>query len=306
MRIASLNTQNMRLLPNRELGRLHGAWDSDDPEDPRLDPIDRRLTADLLAGIDADLVALQEVFDLATLEHFHARYLLPTGTRPYPERVCLPGNDGRGLDLAVLSRRKLGAVRSHAALTPGDLGLELPEGVDPEMPIFRRDCLMVEVGALTLFITHFKSPYPDEATAWRTRHLEALATRALIEKHFDDPAEALWLILGDLNEPDDSELPLPRATAPLEHGFSVDLMARIPRPERWTYYDPHSARYHCPDVLLASRALAARYPDAVPRILRKGLGTEAASYQGERLPGIGRHRPHASDHAAVAIDLPGL
>lgn len=306
MRIASLNTQNMRLLPNREVGQLHGAWDSDDPEDPSLDRIDRRLTAEILHEADADLIALQEVFDFATLEHFHARYLLASGARPYPHRVCLPGNDGRGLDVAILSRRALGEVRSHATLTPGDLGLRLPEGVDPEMPVFRRDCLTAEVGALTLFVTHFKSPYPDEAASWRTRSLEAQATRALIERRFDDPSRALWLILGDLNEPDDPQLALPRATAPLEQGFSVDLMARMPRPERWTYFDPHSGRYHCPDAMLASPALAARYPDAVPRILRKGLGEEAARFAGARLKGVGFHRPHASDHAAVVIDLPGL
>ena len=27
---------------------------------------------------------------------------------------------------------------------------------------------------------------------------------------------------------------------------------------------------------------------------------------GDRLPGVGYHRPHASDHAAIAIDFDGL
>ncbi|KFE36240.1 endonuclease/exonuclease/phosphatase family protein [Thioclava atlantica] len=308
MRLASFNMQNLRLLENGGAARLHGAWDSDDLEDegpPGLDRTDRRLAAELLAEIDADVVALQEVFDLPTLEAFHDDYLLATGTRPYPERHCLPGNDGRGLDVALLSRRPVVRVQSHASLTPGALGIEMPEGVDPEMPVFRRDCLLVQVGALTLFLCHFKSPYPDPDAAWRTRSLEALAARRLIERIFADPAEELWLIVGDLNEPTTEE-GAPRAIAPLEGGFSADLMARIPRPDRWSYFDPHSGLYHCPDALLASPALARHYPEAVPRILRKGLGTEAARFRGERLPGVGDHRPHASDHAAVVIDLPGL
>jgi len=40
--------------------------------------------------------------------------------------------------------------------------------------------------------------------------------------------------------------------------------------------------------------------------VREGLGRESARYRGPRLAGVGTHRPHASDHAALAIDLEGL
>ena len=304
MQIATLNVQNMRLLKAGDTPYLHGAWDSDDPESQACDPIDRRLTAALLAEVDADVVALQEVFDLATLEYFHDTYLRKAGME-YPHRVCLPGNDGRGLDVALLSRRPVVGVKSHAAVTPADLSLEVPDGVDPAQPIFRRDCLRVTVGELTLFVVHFKSNYPDRAVAWRTRRLEAQALRTIVERSFDRPDEALWLIAGDLNEPD-GNMGAARAIHPLEDGFSVDLLQRIPEAERWTYFDVHSGRYHCPDALLASDALGRRWPDAVPMILRKGLGREAARFDGARFEDVGEHRPHASDHAAVFIDLKGL
>ena len=53
-------------------------------------------------------------------------------------------------------------------------------------------------------------------------------------------------------------------------------------------------------------ALSRSWPDAVPRVLRAGLGRDAERYAGRRLPGTGLHRPHASDHAALMIEFPGL
>lgn len=306
MRIATLNVQNLRLESNDGRSLLHGAWDSDDPEEEGLDPIDRRLTAELLKTLAADVVALQEVFDRETLDYFHQNYFLPTGAAPYPYRICLPGNDGRGLDVALLSRHPFDAVKSHASLTLTEIGIDAPPNVDPDFPVFRRDCLMVTIGQLTLFVCHFKSTYPDATTAWTTRRLEALATRRLIERHFQEPAENLWLITGDLNETKDPVAGRRRAIAPLETGFSVDLMKRLPEKDRWTYFDPHSGLYHCPDAMLASAALAERWPNSQPLVVRKGLGEEASRFQGARFAAVGKHRPHSSDHAAVVIDFAGL
>lgn len=304
VRVATLNVQNLRLQKDGADARLHGAWDTDAPEDTGLDRIDRRLTAELLADIDADVVALQEVFDLASLDHFHDAFLLGTGTRPYPHRICLPGNDGRGLDVALLSRVALSDVQSHATLRPSDLKLEAPEGVSADLPIFRRDCLMATVGAVTLVVCHFKSPYPEEDRSWNIRRLEALATRRLIERRFEAPERSLWIILGDLNEPDGKTLGSNRAIAPLEQGFSVNLVQRMPAAERWTYFDPHSRQYHCPDLMLASPAMAETFGSSIPFVVRKGLGREAARFRGSRLDEVGEHRPHASDHAALVIDFP--
>ncbi len=306
MRIASLNVQNLRLLRLDGQTQLHGAWDSDVPENPSLDLIDRKLTASLLSEINADVVALQEVFDLDTLDYFHDRFVIPTGTKPYPHRFCIPGNDGRGLDVALLSRRPVTSIKSHASLKLENVGIDPPDGVDPDLPVFRRDCLMVKIGELTLIVCHFKSAYPNPSIAWTVRRLEALATRRIIERNFETPTEALWLIVGDLNEPSIQDGQYERAISPIEARFAVDLMLRIPENERWTYYDPHSGLYHCPDALLASPALASRYSNVKPIVVRKGLGVEVSRSLGRRLTGVGNHRPHASDHAAVQIDLAGI
>ncbi len=299
MRIASFNVQNLRLRG----GHLGGARDDDTPEtdDPALDRRDRALTAQVIGDLRADVVILQEVFDRATLDHFHDRFLIPAGVPPYPHRACLPGNDGRGLDLALLSRIAPLEVAGHASLTPGDLGLRPLPGQEPDTPVFRRDCLRIDLPGLTLFAVHFKAPYPDADAAFPVRALESQATRRLIDRRFDAPAGAMWLILGDVNDP--WHPAQPPATAPILPPFSVNLMERLPLGERWSYHDAWSGQYGRPDKMLASPALARACPDAIPEIHRQGMGLEAARHTGAHLPQTGHHRPHASDHAAVVIDL---
>lgn len=304
MRIATFNVQNLRLRHSDGADRLDGARDGDMPENVGLDPIDRRLTASVIRDLDADVLALQEVFDAATLDHFHDRLLLSTGLAPYPFRICLPGNDGRGLDVAVLSRVPPGRVTSHASLRAADLGLAARDPVG-DQPVFRRDCLVVEVGPITLFVCHFKAPWPDAAASWPVRRLEAEAVRRIVEARFDDPDEAFWLILGDLNDPDPPGAAA-RAIAPLEAPFAVDLARRMPETERWTLHDPATGLRFMPDGMLASPRLARDWPDAVPRAVREGLGLEAGPAAGLRLAGVGEHRPHASDHAALVVAFEGI
>lgn len=292
MRIASLNMQNLRLMPG---GALFGARDRDDVEDAGLDRADRRLTADLLAQANADVLALQEVFDADSLNAFHDRFLLAR-TGPYAHRLCLPGNDGRGLDVAVMSRRPWDAVHSHAGLSPVDLGLSTPEGMDPQAPVFRRDCLEVRFGALRLFVVHFKAPYPNAARAWAVRRMEAKAVARLVAK-----AGPLWLVAGDLNEPDGDN----RAVGPLE-AMGENLMLRLPRNDQWSYFQSQEKYRDTPDGLIASPLLAGQLRGIAPRVLRIGMGHEAGALGAARLKGTGYHRPHASDHAAVVLDLPGL
>lgn len=288
MRIATFNVQNLRLRRKPEGPRLDGARDSDVPHETgpaaeALDPADRALTARLIAEANADVIALQEVFDQETLDHFHDALLAPLGAR-YPHRVCIEGNDGRSEDVAVLSRRPLQKVQSHAELSFADLGLVPPHG-EANARVFRRDCLAVEVGSLWLFICHLKAALPADANAHAIRRAEALGVRHVIAKTLPDAADALWIALGDFNAHQaGSEADL----APLTDGFAIDLTARIPQAERWTYRHPDNGARSCPDRMFASPALAARFPDAAPRIVRHDTGPT---------------RPRASDHALMLLDL---
>ncbi|MCC6006986.1 MAG: endonuclease/exonuclease/phosphatase family protein [Rhodobacteraceae bacterium] len=310
MRLMSFNVQNLRLRRKGGRFRLDGARDGDEERPDAaaadeaaalaLDAEDRRQTAAVIAGADADVVCLQEVFAPATLDHFHDRVLLPAGAAPWPYRACLPGNDGHGRDIAVMSRRPLLEVESHARMHAADLGVTLPEGVRSDLPLFRRDCLRVAVGRLTLWLCHLKAPYPDAATAWAVRRAEAEGVARLVARHHGP--DDWWLILGDLNEPAAREAS-ERAIAPLLAPLSEDLLLRLPEEERWSYRGPDGLPAR-PDACLASPALARAFPDVVPRILRVGMGRDAGP--GARLPGVGAQRPHASDHAAILVAFPGL
>src|SRR5512145_124058 len=108
MRIATFNVQNLRLRHPAGRARLDGARDADVPEDSdqhavALDLADRRLTAAVLAHANAEVVCLQEVFDMEALDFFHDHLLRHAGARPYPYRFCLPGNDGAGRNVALMS-----------------------------------------------------------------------------------------------------------------------------------------------------------------------------------------------------------
>jgi len=303
VRVLTFNLQNLRLRAPDGRDRLDGARDADEEEAPvarALDFADRRLTAQVLAQADADICALQEVFDRGTLDYFHDHLLAATGVAGWPWRACVAGNDGAGRDVALMARRPFAAT-SHARMQPAELALDVPKGVAPDRPIFCRDCLMVEFGPLTLFTVHFKAPWPDRDEAWTRRRLEAMAVKRLIQRRFVDPAAAHWLVLGDLNDPVRDRV---RAIAPLLDGFGLDLTARMPAQDRWTWWHEDGFR-GCPDAMIASPSLAANWPDAVPRALRLGMSREAGGAN-PRLPDVGDHRPRASDHAALVIDLPGL
>lgn len=306
MRLATFNVQNMRLRRHGD-GResLDGAHDRDSPAGahPALDRIDRRLTAEVIRAVDADVIALQEVFDRDTLDHFHDRVLLPTGAASYPYRTCLPGNDGHGLDVALMSRRAPDAVESHAEDTASGLGLSDPPAEVARGPLFRRDCLAVRFGTLSLYVCHFKAPWPERKRAHAIRRAEAEGVRRIIEADHADPSAADWIVLGDLNQ---AEQRAGDALSPLRGGFAVDLMTRLPEGTDWTFRGDDGTVQGRPDAILLSPALAARYPDALPRIFRAGLDPAAAARAGPRFHAVGVPRPHASDHAAVFVDLDGL
>ena len=302
MRIATFNVQNLRLRRGPGAPTLDGARDGDDSPtgpDPARDLADRRLTASVIAAANPDIVCLQEVYDLPSLDHFHDAFLRPAGPA-WPHRVCLPGNDGHGRDVAILSRRPLAEVASHAGLTPADLDLAPPPGIDPSRPIFCRDVLRAQVGPLTLFVVHFKAPWPDPAAARAARALEAAAVRRLVQRRVAHDPYALWLVLGDFNEPARTDGG-PRAIAPLLAPFSCDLMDRLPPGDRWTYRLPGTGVHSCPDRILAAPALARRWPDARPEIHRAGMPPDP-----DRTDPGAAARPRASDHALLLLDLPGL
>ena len=272
----------------------------------------RVMTALAIRDGAADVVCLQEVESMRGLRAFHDRYLRRMTELAYPHSVLIEGNDGRHIDVAVMSRFPLERIVTHQALRWDELQIDKPKIVETARDrIFKRDCLEVHVQAgekvLPVFVCHFKSMSPEREKTQPWREAEATAVRRVVERRFPDPAAADWAIVGDLNDYTESDgVPdAGHALAPLlDGGFAVDAVKRIAdTKDRWTHFFPDARAYRQLDYVLLSPALARKNKEAVPRILRQGLPYRAERYRGPRYPRIGWDRPKASDHCPVVVDL---
>ena len=236
----------------------------------------RQLSALALAATRADIICLQEVDNMEALKAFEYGYLFKMIGSGYREKYTTPGNDGRGIDVAVLTRDvtrhgqaiEFVRMQSHAHLTYAELGLHTPElamlGEEPHERIFRRDCLELDLRVdgkpLTIYSVHFKSMGSPrngldgrEATM-PIRFAEAAAVRRIIEDRFgrERASEMRWAICGDFNDYYErvvisGDAHEGFAFAPvreerscldvfLADGFAENMVARRPELDRWTLY----------------------------------------------------------------------
>jgi|CXWL01.1.fsa_nt_gi endonuclease/exonuclease/phosphatase family metal-dependent hydrolase len=297
MRVATFNVQNLRCRADATSFHLDGARNEVLPlsrlsaEDRDLDRRDRALTADLIAAVKPDILALQEVFDIETLRSFHDACLVPRGA-VFPFLTCVPGNDGRRR-VAFMSRLPLTDVFSHRELSYADIDIDPPPETSDNEPVFRRDCLIARYQDVWLMNVHFKAPADEHSLAVVSR--EARAARMIIERRFGSEP---WLALGDFNVGD---VLAADALAPFAPPFCVDLASRLPASERWTYFHAQSGSYARPDRIIVSPALAQKCLGF--EVHRDGLSRAATAYSGARFQGVGEIRPRASDHALLKVDV---
>ena len=322
----------------------------------------RQLTALALHAAQADVVCLQEVDNKEALEVFYQRYLkrliepataaekrqirqelVRAGQEVDPAalfaadkrhffdwRVVVDGNDGRGIDVGVMSKLPV-SVRTHAHRTFQELGVWNDElrgyrdrsagrerRLSPSDRVFMRDCLEIDLKfhgrPLTIYTCHFKSMHPGRDITRPYRRAEALAVKAIIKERFGEgAANANWMICGDLNDyveidglpvVDDNGRVVAGALDVLtQDGFAENIVRRRAAEDRWTTYYAPDDQYAQLDFLLLSPALARANPDAVPDIIRMGQPYRSVRYQGARFPRVGWDRPKASDHCPVVCEL---
>ena len=187
-----------------------------------------QLTARAIADTNADIICLQEVDNIETLKSFEREFLTDLPGGRYSQIHLIEGNDGRGIDVALIARKRtaegevieIADVKSHAKMTYGQLDLtggsalavSLEElELAPQERVFRRDCLEVDflIGgrALTLFVAHLKSmgAYGSDLNGrlhtMPVRLAESLAIKRIVEqKFYQDSAKQSWLVCGDLND----------------------------------------------------------------------------------------------------------
>lgn len=265
---------------------------------------EKAYTAKAIMDCKADIIGLIEVENLDTLKNFVSTHLKNKG---YKYNVLIDGNDPRLIDVAIISKLPFDHVVTH----------QYQRTANNKAFMFSRDCLEVKftIGGqpFYVFVNHFKSMLDKndqkngrKNTAPRRTEQSKVVVDILKKRFGTNPANANWIVMGDLNDYPSSDTSLNDL---INNKWLENVVAtRLPETERWTHYwdtksVPKDERYKQLDYLLLSKKLADENKDVKPVIVRKGLCLNADKYTGSRYDGIGKSRPSASDHCPVAITL---
>src|SRR5512133_818861 len=227
---------------------VHDLFDAEDRVSPpgELDdvPTSSEVSAKLarvarvLERLDADVVLLQEVENLALVEAL----AMQSG---YQEARLVDGFDPRGIDVAVISRLSVDGYVSHLGARGADGG-----------PLWSRDCVEVHAGGGGLVVvgSHLVSRLTDPVGD--RRRAQAARMREIADGLLQRAPGALVLAGGDLNDE-----PASAALAPLlADGGWADPLADAGMGSLWTWLGlGGGARF---DYLLVSRADAWRVVSA--------------------------------------------
>ena len=206
-------------------------------------------TGRVIAETDADVQVVIEVEDRPTLNRFNEQVLGAKFDKLYPHVMLIDGNDDRGIDVGILSRFPIRAMKSH---------------IDDRNPnterTFSRDCpeYLIELPScrkLMVLPNHFKSKRGGNgAKAQDRRKFQAegahdIAVQALAQTQ-------LVLIAGDLNDTPD----FPKFAALWQDGF-VDVQdhANYPQDRPGTFDTGTTANKI--DYLIMSPKLRAKLSD---------------------------------------------
>lgn len=171
--------------------------DKRDEGTPPKDAASQEALADVIESSEADVIALQEVENIEILTEFRDQNGLKDD---YPHLVLVEGNDGRGIDVALLSKHPVTNVVSHK---------------DEVFPIegqqdrgFLRDLLQADIsvpeyGPVRFFLSHFASKRGGKRSDYM-REAEAKAARDIIKRETAEFPSQKYVIMGDFNDTPDS------------------------------------------------------------------------------------------------------
>lgn len=263
-RVATYNVENLFDAQSK------AAAEPGAPQPPKPEAAKQALAATFQA-MDADVVALVEVSDRATLRRFRDQYLKGMG---YSEMALIEGNDRRGIDVALLSRFQITHMRSHR-----NLPVRVP-GSDPQS--LSRDVLEATIKpgkgySFTMFVTHLKSHHGGDRADLK-REAEATVVRDVLERFETQHPKANFILAGDFNDGPDRK-PLKPLLDPKEGKFPLlDAFAAL-GPKALSYWKPpYAGRI---DYLMLSQGIL---PELVPNSTRL-LDTPTARAASDHLPG---------------------
>lgn len=247
-----------------EVDRLSPPGDQDTVPSPAAVEAKLARVGAVLRRLDADAVMLQEVENLPLLERLAQGPLAGLGYRAY----LIEGRDPRGIDVGLLSRLPVEALRSHLDDRAADGGF-----------LWARDLLEAHLGGaarpIVLLGAHLASRLDPAADARRAQ--QAARAREIMAAVQAETPGALVVLLGDLNDLPGSA-PL---AALLGDRALADLGATLPQEGAWTWWGG-GAEERIDYALLAREDLTSVSGVAV------GGGVDVAA---------------ASDHRPVVVDV---
>lgn len=177
--------------------------------------------ARVLRALDADVVALQEVENVALLQ----RLAMAVPDLGYVDWHASTSFDPRGINVGYLSRYRASNVVSH-------VGARFPSPATGEEYFFTRDAyeLFIEPGGFSVGIMnlHLRSRSGDGGDDRRLA--EAAYARRIAERRVEVGTPRV-LIVGDLND----EPGTPPVRAIVEGDFFHDVTLAVPADARWTF-----------------------------------------------------------------------
>jgi endonuclease/exonuclease/phosphatase family metal-dependent hydrolase len=249
-------------------------------------------TGRIINELKADVLCMVEVESRPTLRRFNETMLKEA---PYPHAMLIDGNDERGIDVGMLSRRPLADMRSHVDDLDATTG----------RPVFSRDCAEFEFDIpgtrhLWVLVNHFKSRGYGSKTTNDAKRKRQAETVAAILRRFD--LEKQWVVVaGDFNELPQSDSLAPLLQLPGLRNTFDKLPAGA---DRWTHRDDAvPSKNDQIDYLLVSEGLWPRLQQVA--IERRGIWARAESTREKYPPfaSVTGDPNSASDHAAVWADF---
>ncbi|HLA76895.1 MAG TPA: endonuclease/exonuclease/phosphatase family protein [Vicinamibacteria bacterium] len=243
-----------------------------------------------------DVVGVEEAENLQVLQDLAAHPdLLPAAYRP----VLIDGADSRGIDVGLLYRADRWWLRSSEArqgcttIRASASDVPCPVSGGQGYALFARPPLVVKLESLasgerlTFIVNHFKAQEDGSLVDDQLRLASAAHVKALADELKTTEPEAAVLVLGDLNDFEDSA-----TLAQLKAGGLVDLHGRSgERPYSYVYRGLAQVL----DFALVDPALVPRVVDFRPVHINVDFGAPAPGSAGSGL--------HASDHDPVLLTL---
>ena len=264
----------------------------------RTEPVNERAirnTAQVIVDVKADVLAVIEAESRPVLEHFSVELLPVAGGEPCRHVMLIDGNDERGIDVALMTRKgfPISDMRSH-------VDDRLANGT----AIFSRDCpeyLVTTPRGARLWVlpNHYKSKgFGDPATS-NARRLAQSARTAEIYNTLIASGETYVAVVGDLND-----FPGSAPLVPLLENTDLKDVSTLPGFRDGGFpgtFGSTAGPTNKIDYVLMSPALIAKATDG--GLFRTGVWSGIRNPKWPVYSTMEKPEHAASDHAAIWVDL---